>query len=801
LSQNSVPPSPTQGLTNQATIDFLEGLGLPLDQLWLAWSITHANGKSGWRTARYSRAVVAAMPANQRHHVSSGLYPPGVAKRDDHKDLLGVWCICFDDVGDMTVIDPTTGEAISHLDIGLFEVCLLPQETWSMETSAGNHQFVFQFDPVLTSAEAVILIDLLKLRYGNGVIHSRGQYLRTPTGINSKRGNVLFPTKFRTKDGPKYTYASFLDALGVSPDDVKRVASGLRQKARGSSETCSEETMKAILDALDPNDGLVFKSRDEWIGIAHAVQNTLGEAGEDLFLDWSSRYTGYIKSSGEALRIWETLGGHHRNDLGSLRSYLISTHGEKSDIFKELQQRITDEQAPLTVVDPNDPAIPSPSPTVSPDTRKDEAAKKRFDALLKEARKLADVPDQHAGDEDENWLGKDGRPVGIMANIDAPQTELPTIFAPYAKGQMSMLAGPPGKGKSLLALSQSMAVIYDDAKLVRGGKDGLSFAGDVFYVCNEDALSVLQRRAQAFVKSHKLGKAKHDLFPVRSMLLSKNGDTTTIECLRVVEAMVEHLRGGRKIARVVIDTMPASLVGIEENSTKEMSEVLSLMRRIATAFWCDVTVIHHSTKVAWDKPDEARSLASLLRGSGASGGSVRAAVGLLDLTAAEMGNPNNNLTSTKKLVAEWIAKANDGEQNYVPAFYEITTIDIDVRDKETGKIVQRAAPVLIYHGSPAAAAFSGSLTPAQEQDALDKLRAARRKGEQVRVYGLGAKGKNLGDDGVHKVLGVTNPAAHAILGALEKRGMIEVKEGRTASGNECDIVVLKDEADDETGPF
>jgi KaiC/GvpD/RAD55 family RecA-like ATPase len=744
---------------NQRSVNFINAFLSEEDaaRLWLAGSVP------GLRTVRpvgmYTEEKLRKLPVNERHHIAAGLYKVADSRADINIETVPF--VVFDDIG-RKVAAPDGATPITHgieIDMSVFDH--LPEPSWKTETSAGRFQYGFHFNPPLPPDIARKVLAALKQHplLGKG-IHSLGQYFRLPTGTNTKPSGGSFPTRLVSL-GPSYTLDAFVSGFSLDLDAPEVASQGSGQAA---GERCSVETVEKILSLLDPNEP-PFKDRIDWTRAAHAVHGATGDEGRDVFIAWCGRYTGKINPGG-AEKMWDTLP-ESMGSATTLRKLVEERYGPDTPEIKQVQQWLAGDAFE----------------EVKEETIR--RARNSLQDLLARARKMSPTPQRHQADDYRHWLDGDGLAEDAFGLATKTQVAAPSLFSPYTKGVVTMLAGPPGKGKSALMLAQAAAVALNRKDLIRDGLPRLQFPGDVFYVSNEDSRSVVNRRLAGFARNRRidLTKArKHGFYAVSSALLSKKGDATAVECLSIVEAMVRHIEGGGKISLLVVDTMPASIVGFEENSAKEMMEVMALLKQIASAFWCAVVFIHHGTKAGWDNGD--RSLAAAARGTGALVGSVRGAVLLTDPTDEE--RKRYVFPDDRRIVAEYVLKASDGRQGYVACFYELVEETVDVEDAEVeGVVISETVPVLVP--------FVARMMFQDEDQSVawhELLMSAQKAGRTMWRVGRGAKEGSTGPESVHRVLGVTIERAFDIVSEFEGRGWVRIDRIKDTNRNWKDAVVV-----------
>ncbi len=180
------------------------------------------------------------------------------------------------------------------------------------------------------------------------------------------------------------------------------------------------------------------------------------------------------------------------------------------------------------------------------------------------------------------------------------------------EGSLAVIFGNPGGGKSFTALDMAACVATGSwwhGRPVRQGR--------VLYVAAEGA-GGLPKRVAAWKKGNRIHHVTDfDFFPGALNLLDP----------AQVGALVE-LCGNRRDALVVIDTVARSMVGGDENSSKDVGMLVAAADRVRRASGGTVGLVHHSGK----------DLSAGMRGSSALEGAVdtaiecRGAEGYLTLT-------------------------------------------------------------------------------------------------------------------------------------------------------------------------
>ena len=82
----------------------------------------------------------------------------------------------------------------------------------------------------------------------------------------------------------------------------------------------------------------------------------------------------------------------------------------------------------------------------------------------------------------------------------------PEITDRHTRGEVSMLVGSPGVGKSTLGTSYAVAVAYENPAVI--GQASIDWCGDVVIVSNEENHQTIRRRIRAL--RHNLGLSRRD---------------------------------------------------------------------------------------------------------------------------------------------------------------------------------------------------------------------------------------------------------------------------------------------------
>jgi len=164
---------------------------------------------------------------------------------------------------------------------------------------------------------------------------------------------------------------------------------------------------------------------------------------------------------------------------------------------------------------------------------------------------------------------------------DAPPRDY-VIKGMLAPGQVACIFGQPGEGKSVLAPHLAYAVAQ--GRRVFGQR---TTQGAVLYVAAEDEAGMVQR-VRALRERH--GKAPNFRLVTGISALVGATDAQTDDMAALLQHVEEH-----RPSLIVVDTLAASISGLDENAAKDMDRIVKAMRGL-TRFGAAVVIVHHSPK-------------------------------------------------------------------------------------------------------------------------------------------------------------------------------------------------------------
>jgi hypothetical protein len=183
------------------------------------------------------------------------------------------------------------------------------------------------------------------------------------------------------------------------------------------------------------------------------------------------------------------------------------------------------------------------------------------------------------------------------------------------EGSLAVLYGPPGVGKSFLALAWALSLATDIPWLRWETRGGL-----VLYVAAEGGAGLAQR-VQVYRDAHEItGNVDKARFVRESVNLLDGAD---IDALLASWVRLELVR---RPALVVFDTLSRCMPGGDENSAQDVGRVIAASDRIRRATDAAVLIVHHTGK---DGLSERGS--SALRGAADTMFSLKGEDGVLEL--------------------------------------------------------------------------------------------------------------------------------------------------------------------------
>jgi hypothetical protein len=192
-------------------------------------------------------------------------------------------------------------------------------------------------------------------------------------------------------------------------------------------------------------------------------------------------------------------------------------------------------------------------------------------------------------DAGSHWNSHQPLPCVLFEEISGPTEQPDFVGGLLCDGQMSVVYGEPGCGKSFLALSLGLAIARGEPILGRAVDQG-----GVVYVAAEGGDAV-RRRIIAYKQAHGLEDSSPPfaLVPETIDLCSKSGTDAD----RVIELVaVQAKRWEGRVRLIIIDTLSRAFGGGDENSSADMGSYVGNIDRIRNATGAHVLSVHHRGK-------------------------------------------------------------------------------------------------------------------------------------------------------------------------------------------------------------
>lgn len=168
-----------------------------------------------------------------------------------------------------------------------------------------------------------------------------------------------------------------------------------------------------------------------------------------------------------------------------------------------------------------------------------------------------------------------------MAQMRMP-TPAPLVAGWLAQGQVARIFGPPGAGKSFVAVE--LAACVSTGTPWHGHRVE---AGEVAYFAPEDPSGVALR-LRAWERHHDI-EHRVSLIPTSLRL-----DTESVDPILAALRAHSAERSGGDLRLIVIDTQAMVTVGMDENDAGQMGPFVEAVKRLAVATGASVLIVHHS---------------------------------------------------------------------------------------------------------------------------------------------------------------------------------------------------------------
>ena len=166
-------------------------------------------------------------------------------------------------------------------------------------------------------------------------------------------------------------------------------------------------------------------------------------------------------------------------------------------------------------------------------------------------------------------------------------------------GTLNFIFGPSGSGKS--AIAALLASSFKNSQVKFFGRE--TPLAQVIYVAGEDVDGVKQRMLALEQRHSKSAGLDMIILAARGTFLSPENFSSTIDVLQreffdlADKLDLSHVRDVKKLPRVIIlDTLAALSVGLDENSNQHTSILIENLKRLAEELNSTVFIIHHTGK-------------------------------------------------------------------------------------------------------------------------------------------------------------------------------------------------------------
>jgi hypothetical protein len=597
-------PLPASGSdATEWALDTLFGVHKP--EAWIA-AVTDPDKAGDWQGSRYKALANSPMviDPDAGHYVCIALLVPGEARHAENVEA--VTCAVLDDVGKLGL--PNT-----KLDEDLLE--LLPEPTFTVETSLGNSQVFFAFDPPASAAAYERFADDLKRSaYGGGIRDGTSlvRYVRLPSGKNPKPGRGKFETRLTQATGEKFSLEELRQAFGLGAGTGTGTAGSATPKgANTKSDDAIPEALllpedealalvKEIM-ALIPNKGV---GREDWIGIAFAIWNASGENEDsyDVFLSWTAtRVEKGVDPDKDTKDVWDHRLGT-KAGVQTLIKHLGFQQTPAANAMIEKVKQIQARSGGVFEALPGDNSGDNSAGMGMAGTATVTAKEKDRWKLLREATNSWPSRDKvvNAGG-DGNVARRDGFAVFGKGAKSGPAQARPYITNRHARGLVSVLQGIPGKGKTAVAVATMNTIASEKPGLV-GLSEVLRCGASVYMAADSEKADEFKRRDEAFRQRHGLTDAdfRHNIYVVDepgAFLEKLPGDVWAPSLWMIAQAKVlAELREKEKLAVIVADTLGGMSGGGKLNDEADMRAVMRVAQTLAYGLNCSVDLINHLTK-------------------------------------------------------------------------------------------------------------------------------------------------------------------------------------------------------------
>ena len=171
----------------------------------------------------------------------------------------------------------------------------------------------------------------------------------------------------------------------------------------------------------------------------------------------------------------------------------------------------------------------------------------------------------------------------------------------FGIGDIGMMFGPPGSGKSFIAIDLILAAC---AGKQWAGRFAVARPLTVAY-CAGEGVSGLPQRFAAAAQHYGVDDLPNFSFfdSAPQLFMPERGSSATAETIERFIAEWQHPQHagaaaptGRPLDLLIVDTLHSASVGADENSAQDMGRILQAIKSAARELGCAALLIHHSNK-------------------------------------------------------------------------------------------------------------------------------------------------------------------------------------------------------------
>lgn len=392
---------------------------------------------------------------------------------------------------------------------------------------------------------------------GLRVIGTHGGFLKAQIHAGYKlpgggTGEIYFrATRYVTVSGHHLagTPETLNDISGPVLDLLARAGKRLEAERPDVAPKLREEAMAPIADIAAAlkvirNDDLPY---DDWVRIGLASYAASGGSGEgfEAWMRWSAKSQKHMDH--ECLRVWHSFAKAPPRNISFGSLYYLARAANPFFVAPSWRgERVHDEP-------PHDPE--------TGEIFGDDLPKARG-KLNSRALRFVSIAELEAMPLPE-WLIH-----GVVPSEG--------LVVPY---------GPPKSGKTFIVLSMALHIAAGRDWFGRKVKQGA-----VVYIIGE-GLGGFSMRLKAMRQRYDLPQDLPFYAVPRAVNFRDEADMDALEAL-----IREHIPPGVRIALVVVDTLARAMVGVEENSAKEVGEVIAKCEAIGQFLACAVMPVAHTGK-------------------------------------------------------------------------------------------------------------------------------------------------------------------------------------------------------------